>query len=104
MKKLLKICKDKVVEFCKMLWSECKDIKTLILFVIVCVVMSLPIWAGYAVGFIFDLEWAFVASSVVWAFWMLPGAPFFAVSVAVTLAIKRIWTKRREKKERDNNK
>ena len=53
---------------------------------------------GYILWFIFDWGWAFWVSTGLWAFWWLPGAPFFAVAVAITLAIKKISETRQAKK------
>ncbi len=44
--------------------------------------------------------WALAVAGTFWAFWMIPGVPFFTISVTVTLAIKKIWqTVRRHKSE-----
>ena len=98
MKKLIEKAKKKCIEFFKWIWAECKDWRTLALLGFVSLVLSLPIWLGYLIGFLFHLEWAFWVSTVLWGFWMLPGAPFFAVAVSITLAIKKIYEKRQEKK------
>ena len=100
MKKLFAKIKTTVVDFLRWVWSECKDWHTLVLLAIVCLTLSLPIWLGYALGFIFGWEWAFWISTVIWGFWMLPGAPFFALSVSITLGIKRIFEKRNERKQK----
>ena len=89
---------QKGIDFLKWVWSECKSWHTLVLLGVVCLVLSLPIWMGYILWFIFDWGWAFWVSTGLWAFWWLPGAPFFAVAVAITLAIKKIYEKRLEKK------
>ena len=80
---------------------ECKDWHTLVLLGIVCLLMSLPIWAGYIVGFVFHLDWAIVAASAMWAFWLLPGAPFFTVAISITLGLKRLFDKKLEKKQHE---
>ncbi len=93
MKKLFAKIKNAVISFIKMLWAECRDVKTIILFLIVCAVIGIPVWGGFLLGFIFKWEWALWVAGVSWAFWMLPGAPFFTVSVAVTLTLKRVILK-----------
>ncbi len=90
MKKLFHFIKEKISAFIKWVWTECKDWHTIVLLIIVSLVLSLPVWGGYLIGFVFDIKWAIVAASVIWAFWMLPGAPFFALSVSITLIIKRL--------------
>ena len=96
MKKLYCKIKKKITNFIKWLWRECKDWRTVLLFVAVCAVLGSTVWLGYLLGFIFGWEPAFVVATATWAFWMLPGAPFFALSVSVTLAIKRLFEKRRK--------
>ena len=99
MKCLWKKIKTKLGEFFRWVWQECKDWRTLVLLAIVCAVLGLPVWGGYLLGLLTGWSWAYVAATVMWGFWMLPGAPFFALSVSLTLAIKRIFEKHQEKLE-----
>lgn len=99
MRKLFHWAKRKTINFFKWLWSECKDWHTIALLGVVCLVLGSPVWVGYLIGFIFRLDWALVAASVAWAFWMLPGAPFIALSVSITLFIKRMWERRQRRKK-----
>ena len=46
-KKLFEKLKNKFINFCKWVWSECKDWHTLVLFAIVVVLMYAPVWLGY---------------------------------------------------------
>ena len=91
MKKLFLKIKNMMFAFCRYLWTECKDVKTLLLFGIVCLVISAPIWIGYILGFIFNWQAAFWFATIIWGFWLLPGAPFFAVAIAATLGIKKLF-------------
>lgn len=97
MKKLFLWAKEKIVEFLKWLWAECKDWHTIVLFVVVALAVSFPIWMGYIIFFIFRWDWALWVATGLWAFWLLPGAPFFTVTLVVTLAIKKIFEKKQEK-------
>ena len=99
MKKLIKKIINTVLSFFKWVWSECKDWRTLILLGVVSLVMSAPIWILGILYFVFHWQWALVAGLAVWGFWMLPGAPFFALAVSVTLAIKKIAQKVRKRKK-----
>ena len=103
MKKLWNKLWNKAIDFLKWVWSECKDWHTLVLLGIVSLVLSFPIWMFYALGFIFGWNWAHVVATVIWGFWMLPGAPFFAVAVSITLAIKKIFQKVKKKKSSEEN-
>lgn len=89
MKKLLEFIKNKTISFIKWVWSECKDWRTFCLLILVSLVIGLPVWGGYLIGFVFHIHWAIVVASICWAFWMLPGAPFFALSISITLLIKK---------------
>ena len=97
MKKLIHKLWNKALTFFKWVWSECKDWHTIVLLGVVCLVLGFPVWGGYLVGLLFHWEWAIWVATVAWAFWMLPGAPYFALCVSVTLVIKRFFEKRAEK-------
>ncbi len=98
MKRWIKLVITKFIDFLKWVWKECKDWRTLLLLAIVCLTLSLPIWFFYALGFVFQWTWAFVVATAVWGFWMLPGAPFFALAVSITLGIKKIFEKSKKKR------
>jgi membrane protein implicated in regulation of membrane protease activity len=97
MKRLFNWAKKKIIDFLKWIWQECKDWRTFVLLVIVCIVIGFPVWGGYVLYFITHWEWALIVATALLAFWWLPGAPYFAVCVAVTLAIKRFFERRKEK-------
>ena len=103
MKKLISKAKKAIKSFFAWVWMECKDWRTLVLLAFVCVVIGLPVWGGYLLGFIFKWKWAIWVASICWAFWMVPGVPFFTVSISITLAIKKIYEKIQEKKNRAAN-
>lgn len=99
MKILINKLINKAKEFLKWVWHECKDWRTLVLLGVVCLVLGFPVWGGYLLGFLFDWAWAFWLATIAWGFWMLPGAPYFALCVSITLVIKRLFERRTEKKE-----
>ena len=96
MKKLFLKIKNKILDFIKWLWAECKDWRTILLMGVVCLVVGAPVWLLYLFSILFHWQWAFVTATVIWAFWMLPGAPYFAVCLSITLAIRR-FSRRRKK-------
>ena len=98
MKKFIKKIINNGINFLKWVWSECKNWQTLVLLGVVCLVLSMPIWTFYILGFVFGWDWAFWVATGIWGFWMLPGAPFFAVAVAITLAIKKIFQRVKAKR------
>ena len=103
MKKFMAKCKRKCREFCNWIWEQCKDLKTLFILGIVCLVMFSPTIVCGILGFLFSWEWALGVAGAYWAFWLLPGSPFFVIAVTVTLSIKRllqvIFGKKKEKEE-----
>ena len=103
MKKFMARCKKKCRDFCTWIWEQCKDIKTLILLGIVCLVLFSPTIVCGILGFLFKWEWAIIVASAYWAFWLGPFSPFFVLAVTITLAIKRllqvIFGKKKEAEE-----
>ena len=66
--------------------------------VIVCIVVGAPVWISGLLGILFNWAWAWAVFAALLAFWWLPGVPYFALCVAVTLAIKRFFEKKAAKK------
>lgn len=98
MKRFFNWAKNKIVNFIKWLWRECKDWRTFVLLVVVCIVVGAPVWISGLLGIIFNWAWAWAVFAALLAFWWLPGVPYFALCVAVTLAIKRFFEKKTAKK------
>ena len=94
MKRFVNWAKKKIVNLIKWLWRECKDWRTFALLAIVCVVVGSPVWVCGLLGLIFNWAWAWAVFFALLAFWWLPGVPYFALCIAVTLAIKRFFEKR----------
>ncbi len=103
MKKLLNKIISTFKNFFVWVWKECRDWRTFVLLVVVCVVLGSPVWVGYLLTFLFGWKWSFIMASAVFAFWWIPGMPYFAICVSVTLTLKRIGeavgAKRRRKKQ-----
>ena len=79
--------------------EECKDVKTLIILLIVILIVYSPVWGGYLLYFIFKLNIFLVVATACAAFWAGPFTPFFPLCIAVTLAIKKLL-KRKDRKEK----
>ena len=97
MKRFFNWAKNKIVNFIKWLWRECKDWRTFVLLVIVCIVVGAPVWISGLLGILFNWAWAWAVFAALLAVWWLPGVPYFALCVAVTLAIKRFFEKKAAK-------
>lgn len=57
-KQFIKKLIRKGIEFLKWVWNECKDWQTLLLLFCVMGVISMPIWLGYILYFLFKFKWA----------------------------------------------
>ena len=92
-KDLLIKLKNKFIKFCKWIWKECKDWKTVVIFAIVVVIMYSPVWGGYLCHALFHWKWCSVMATAYLAFWAGPFTPFFPMGIAITLGIRRIIDK-----------
>lgn len=101
LKKLFEKLKNKFINFCKWVWSECKDWRTLLLFGIVVVLMYTPVWLGYILYFVFKSKWAMGIASAYLVFWAGPFTPYFPLCVAITFGIKKIIEKIKGTKNTD---
>ena len=102
MKKVLKKIWGWIIAPFKWIWKECKDIKTLIIFIIVFLVLSSEVWVFYLLGLIFQNNWFFGIASACWAFWLGPGTPFLPLCIGVTMGIKQIFNVIKKRKEKKN--
>lgn len=92
--------KDKFISFCKWVWSECKDWRTVVIFAVVVVVMYSPVWGGYICHALFGWSWCSVFATAYLAFWAGPFTPYFPLCIAIALAIKRLFDKKKDSKNK----
>ena len=97
MKKIFNWVWRKAINFFKWVWRECRNWQTIVLLAVVCLIVGSPVWVCGLLGLLFDWAWAWAVCFALLAFWWLPGMPYFAVCVAITLGIKRIFQKYRRK-------
>ena len=90
---IMKKIKNKFINFCKWVWSECKDWHTLVLFLVVVFVMYAPVWGGYLLHLLFKIKWGSVVATTYLAFWAGPFTPYFPLCIAITLGIKKLFEK-----------
>lgn len=85
------------------LFYNIRDWRTAIIFVIVFLIVSSEVWIPYLIGVIF---WAneplkismFSIGSACWLFWLGPGTPFMVICIGLTIAIKGLFNKIKEKR------
>lgn len=86
----------------KRLRINLKDIKTLVIFIIVFLVLSSEVWVFYLLGFIFsDTDFGkrcLGIGSACWLFWLGPFTPFLPLCIAITFGIKALFNKIRFRK------
>lgn len=97
MKKLLTLA----IKPFKWLWTNLKDIKTLIIFIIVFLLLSSEVWVFYLLGVItwgstFSKRCLGVASAC-WIFWLGPFTPFMPLCIGITFGVKAIFNKIKHK-------
>ena len=90
----------KFIDLNKWIWQQLKDWKTFVLFLGVCAVMSVEVWLPYILGFVTGNKWWFGIGSACWLFWIGPGTPFIPLCIAITLAIKKIFFRKKDDKGR----
>lgn len=86
-------------------WVNIRDWHTFVIFVTVFVIMSSEIWLPYLIGLIFweneSLRIAmFSFGSACWVFWAMPMTPFLLICVFLTMAIKGIFNKIKDRKSK----
>lgn len=98
------ICKIKnfFINLFKWIKDECKDRRTLYVFIFVTIIIYFPVWGGYLIYFIFKWKWSLAIASFFLAFWAGPITPFFPLALAITLSIKKVLEVKDSKKNIKN--
>lgn len=84
--------KERFKRFFVRLWKELKDIKTLIIFLIVCLILSGTVWVPYLLALITGIEELWAVGSAIWLVWIGP-VPFIPICLGITFSIKAIFNK-----------
>lgn len=79
------------------LFYNIRDWRTLIIFVIVFLAVSIEVWLPYLLAIItwgsaFS-KWCIGIASACWIFWLGPGTPFLPLCIFLTIAIKGLINK-----------
>ena len=85
------------------LFWNIRDFRTAIIFIIVFIVVSIEVWLPYLLGYIFYNNETFRITmfsigSACWLFWLGPGTPFMVICIGITIGIKALFNKIRNKK------
>lgn len=77
--------------------NQLKDKTNIIIFVIVFLVVSSPIWLCGVLGLIFKNSWLLTISAAYLALWLAPLTPFWMGIFAITFVIRKIVDKIRKR-------
>lgn len=91
---------NKFKSFLKWIWTQLKDVQTLIIFIIVLAVMYFPAYGFYILSLILNNAMLAYIATVYVAFWAGPFTPFFPLCISITLGIKALINKAKEKKNK----
>ena len=80
-------------------WQELRDWRTFLVFVITMLVIGSEVWVPLILGLIFNNTGLLAFAGTMEAFWLLPGTPFIAICIAITIGIKALIDKNKKKKE-----
>lgn len=90
MAKITNFLKKIFLNFLKFIKENLKEKLTFIIFIIVFLVISSPIYLGYILGFITKNTWFYGIATTFLALWMGPGTPIFIIILVLTLSIRKI--------------
>lgn len=88
----------------KWIFVNIQDWRTALIFVIVVLVVSSEVWVSYLIYFITNNAWFLGIGSACWLFWLGPGTPFLIICIGLTILIKGLFNKLKEKKYDNNRK
>jgi len=92
---------EKFKALLRRIWAQCRDVHTIVLFLLVVAVLYTPAWGGLLLYALTRSE-LYLAAATSWAlFWAGPFTPFFPLCLAITAALRRLNLRYiRRKKER----
>lgn len=88
----------------KWIFVNIQDWRTALIFVIVLLVVSSEVWVPYLIYFITNNAWFLGIGSACWLFWLGPGTPFLVICIGLTILIKGLFNKLKEKRNDNNRK
>lgn len=84
-------------------WYNFRDWRTFVIFIIVMLVVGIEVWLPLLLGIILNNAWLIGIATVCEAFWLAPGTPFVIICIFITIGIKGIFNKIRERKNDKKN-
>ena len=96
-KRFLKWCWFLIAFPWKWLWVNIRDWRTLVIFVITVLVVGSEVWVPLLLGWIFDNYWLLGIAATCQLFWLGPGTPFLIICIVITIGVKGLINKIKEK-------
>ena len=79
------------------LFHELKDWRTFVIFISTMLIIGSEVWIPLLIGIITGNSALLAFAGTMEAFWLLPGTPFIPLCIVITLGIKSIIKRRKEK-------
>lgn len=92
--------KTKLVAMFKWTWKQLKDRTNLVIYIIVNIVVSSEVWVPYLLALITGNKWWWGIGSACWAFWIGPFTPFTAICIGITVGVRKIYDKLKERRKK----
>ena len=87
------------------MWTNIRDWHTFLIFALVCAIVSSEVWIPYLLALIFwnNEGWRIGLlsfGSACWLFWLGPGTPFLVICIFLTIAVKALFNKIKDRKSK----
>lgn len=82
------------------LFKQLRDKTNIVIFFSVFLVLSCEVWIPYLIAIITGIEWWWAVGSACLAFWLAPFTPFVPLCLALTAAVRKIYDKIKNKKDK----
>lgn len=96
--------KTKLVATFKWTWKQLKDKTNLVIYIIVNIVVSSEVWVPYLLALITGNKWWRGIGSACWAFWIGPFTPFTAICIGITVGVRKVYDKLKERRKKRKKK
>lgn len=82
----------------KWIWLNIRDPTTLLIFVLVVLLVSCEVWVPALLAVILKQDYLWGIAVACWGFWLLPGTPFLPLCILLTMVIKSLYNRIRNKR------
>ena len=89
--------KRKIKNVLKWIKDECKDWRTIVIFIVISTIIYFPTWGGYLLYWIFKWKWCLSMATISMVFWLGPFTPFFPLCIATTFFVKGMLDLKKKK-------